>query len=279
MNDIISLLDYDSLLKIDEYISQLKTMAKIPFEAIDESLKLKNKTIIIFQKFILINEDNLKMLGKYFPIPSNCQDITYLSHINGDLFIMNKNKSKNKNKKQHYILFGNINSKSYSFDIRFIFDYDNSDLLKKELKVLMNNEIKEYINDKTLFNGKNDSDYISPIFDNDYIIGYCYKYHSNKKNQYLNYNDDYYSNLLKIIKLYFYYQEFSKKIKEIKNYENEFYLININLISEIKNNNKYNQIKEILNSINILQKSKKINNKIILAIKNLPNDIIKINMK
>ena len=138
MKDIISLLDYDSLLKIDEYISKFNNKEKIPFEANHELLKLKNKTIIVYQSFIMINSDNLKMLEKYFPIPSNCQEITYLSHINGDIFIMNKNK----NIKQHYILFGNINSNSYSFDIRFIFDYENSNLLKKELKAFMNIEIK-----------------------------------------------------------------------------------------------------------------------------------------
>jgi len=270
MKDIISLLDYDSLLKFDEYISKFKRKAEIPFEANHELLKLKNKTIIVYQNFIMINSDNLKMLEKNFPIPSNCQEITYLSHINGDIFIMNKNK----NIKQHYILFGNVNSKSYSFDIRFIFDYENSNLLKKELKVFMNNEIREYIINKTLFNDKNDSDIISPIFDNDYIIGYCYKYYSNRKNQYLSCND-YYDSLLKAIKLYFYFQEFAKKIKETKNYEKEYYLINRNLMSEIKINYKYNQIKEILDSIDIKKKCENSNNKIILAIKYLPNDIIK----
>ena len=216
----------------------------------------------------MINSDNLKILEKYFPISTYCQGITYLSIINGDILIINTNK------KQHYFLFGSINSKNCSFDIRFIFDYENSNLLEKELKALMNNEIEEYIKNKTLFDDKNDSDIISPIFGNGYIIGYCYKYYSNKKNQYLCYKD-YFANLLNAIKLHFYYQEFLKKIKEIKNNENEYYLINSNFMSEIKNNYKYSQIKEILDSINILKKSKNINNRLILAIKNLPNDIIK----
>ena len=138
----------------------------------------------------------------------------------------------------------------------------------------MNNEIKEYIKNKTLFNDKNESDIISPIIDKFDIIGYCYKYYSNKNNQYLSYND-HYDNLLKGIKLYFYYQEFSKIIKEIKNNENEYYLINSNLMSEIKINYKYNQIKEILDYVDFFKKNKNNNNKIILAIKSLPNNIIK----
>ena len=193
-----------------------------------------------------------------------CEYNTYLSHMDGDIIIVNKYS-------QNSILFGKINSIDYSFDIKFIINFKNNDFLKKELEVLMKNKINEYIETKNLFN-ENSLNIISPLFDNDNIVGYCYKYNSNK--QYSNNNNYFYfnyDNLLKAIKLYFYYQELSKKIQEIKSEEKEYYLINNNLMSEIKINFKYKSIKEILDTKNFSDN----NNKIILAIKSLSNDIIK----
>ena len=89
--------------------------------------------------------------------------------------------------------------------------------------------------------------------------------------KYSNFYDYNNSNLLRAIKLYFYFKKFSKKIKEIKRDEKEYYLISNNLMEEIKNNYKYNEIKEILDNINFGDN----NNNKILAIKSLSNDIIK----
>ena len=102
----------------------------------------------------------------------------------------------------------------------------------------MNKEIKEYIKEKTIFNDNNIEDNFSPIFENKSIIGYCYKYSSKSNNKYDNDFIKYLSNdnLLKAIKLYFFYHEFSKKIKEIQYEKNECYLINDNLMSEININ-------------------------------------------
>ena len=210
----------------------------------------------------MINEKNSKILEKNFD-SFKCEYNTYLSHMNGDIIIINIPS------KQHSILFGNINNKENLFNIKFIFDFEHSNILNNELNYLMKNEIKEYIKNKTLFNEKNESDTISPIFDNDNEIGYCYKYYSNI--QYLNYNNFYdykNSNLLKAIKIYIYYRKFSNKIKELKSDEKEYYLINNNVMSEIKINYKYKQIKEELDNINFMNN----NNNKILAIKSLSND-------
>jgi len=263
MNDIISLLDYDSLFEIDVYISKISKDNGIPYQAKAEKLKLNNKEIAIYTNFVMVNEEVGKILIKNFSL-NKLEYKEYLQHKNGDIIT-------NKFSKQNLILFGNINSKEYSFNINFIFNFEKSKNFENELKYLMDNEIKEYIRKKTLFNEKNESDNISPIFDNDKEIGYCYKYYSNiqyhKYNNFYNYKN---TNLLKAINLYFNFQEFSKKIKETKKEEKEFYLMNNNLMSEIKNNYKYNEIKEILDTINFLDN----NNKNILAIKSLSNDII-----
>ena len=119
----------------------------------------------------------------------------------------------------------------------------------------------------------NDTDIISPIFEKDKTLGYCYKYNSKSNNK----NDvssfDYLSNenLLKALKLYFFYIEFSESNKETKYDKKEYYLINSNLMSDIKINYKYKAIKEILDEINFFDKNKQN----ILAIKSLSYDIIK----
>ena len=265
LNDIISSLDYDSLLKIDDNISKLRNINNIPYKANEKSIKLNNKEITIYTDFVILNENISQIFEKYFSLYS-WEYNKYLQHKNGDIIVISKHYQQNS------ILFGNINYKEYSFNIKYIFDFKHSDRLEKELKYLMKNEIEDYFKSKTLFNEKNDSNNISPIFDNDEEIGYCYKYFSNK--QYYNYNNFYdYKNpyLLKAIELYFYFQGFSKKIKETKSDEKEYYLINNNFISEIKINYKYKEIKETLDTINFSNN----NNNKILAIKSLSNDIIK----
>jgi len=261
MNDIISFLDYDSLLTIDDNISKLQNMDNIPCQAKAELLKLDNKEITIYTNFVMINEEISKIFENNFEFV-NVEYNTYLSHMDGDIIIISKYP-------QYSILFGKINM-DYSFDIKYIFDFDSNYKLENELKSLMDNEIKEYIKNKTLFK-ENDLNIISPIFENDDdILGYCYKYYSNR--QYTNNNNFYFKNenLLKAIEFYFYCQEFSKNIKESKGDENEYFLINNNLMSEIKINYEYKQIKEILDTINFMDS----NNKKMMAIKHLSNDII-----
>ena len=268
MNDVISSLDYKELSKIDEYISNLQTDSNIPIEAKKEKLKLKdNKVISVYNNFIMINNEITQIFSKYFSIPFNCDSISYASHIDGDIICINKVG------KQYSILFGKYNSEDFSFEIDYIFDFNYNFYLENESKDLMNKKIKEYIKEKTVFNDNNIKDILSPIFGISDIIGYCYK-HSSKTNNI--YDFDYFDylsndNLFKAIRLYFFYREFSDKIKEAKGVEESFYLINSNLMSEIKINYKYKQIKEILDTINFYDKNKKN----ILAIKNLPDEIIK----
>ena len=255
MKEIISLLDYNLLLDFDDSIKNVNNNS---WQAKTELLRIDNKNINIYKNFVMISEEISQIFAKNFNL--TCEYNTYLSHINGDIIIISKNS-------QNSILFGEIKFMEYLFDIKYIFDFDNKNKLTNELQKLMDNEIKEYINNNILFN-ENESYFASPIFNNDNIIGYYYKYISNM--QYYK-NSNFYFNLLKAIEFYFYYQEFSKKINEAKGEEKEYYLISSNFMSEIKINYKYKQIKEELEKINFLGN----NNKKLLAIKSLSNDILK----
>ena len=265
MNTIISLLDHDPLLEIDDNILKLENIKNIPCQAIKELLTLDNNTnIIIYTNFVMINEEISEMFVNNFNDFKGDYNY-YYSHMDGDIIIAYKCA-------QYSILFGKINYTDNSFDIKYIFNFFSNYQLEIELKNLMAVRIEDYIKNKSLFNGNNDPNIASPIYNNYDIIGNCYKYYSNvkypnniKKIDFKN------ENLMKAIEFYFYYKEFSKKIKEAKREEKEYYLINNNLMSDIKINYKYKEIKEKLDNINIPDN----NYKTFLAIKNLSNDIIK----
>jgi len=91
MNDIISLLDYDLLLAIDDNFSKLQNMDNIPYQAKPELLKLDNKEITIYKSFVMINEDISKIFEKNFEF-FNCEYKynTYISHMDGDIIIISK---------------------------------------------------------------------------------------------------------------------------------------------------------------------------------------------
>ena len=108
-----------------------------------ELLKLGNKNINIYTNFVMINEEIFNLLTKNFYF-SNCEYNTYLSHMDGDIIIISKYL-------QNSILFGIINYMDYSFDIKYIFDFESNYKLENELKNLMDNEINEYIKNKRLF--------------------------------------------------------------------------------------------------------------------------------
>jgi len=265
MNTIISSLDYDSLLKIDDNISKLENNNNIPCQAIKELLTLENNTnIFIYTNFVMINEEISEMLGNYFNDFKGEYNY-YYSHMDGDIIIVYKYAL-------YSILFGKINYTDNSFDIKYIFNFFSNYKLDIEKKNLMTVRIEEYIKNKTLFNGNNDSNIVSPIYDNYDIIGNCYKYYSNVKYpNNINKINCKNENLIKAIDFYFYFQKLSKKIKEAKGEEKEYYLINNNLMSDIKINYNYKKIKEKLDNINFIDNQYKT----FLAIKNLSNDIIK----
>ena len=87
MDDIISLLDYDSLLTIDDSISKVENIDKIPFQAKTELLKLDNKEITIYTNFVMINEEIYNLLRNNFNI-FRCEYRTI--HLTLNIFLISK---------------------------------------------------------------------------------------------------------------------------------------------------------------------------------------------
>ena len=116
----------------------------------------------------------------------------------------------------------------------------------------MSHNYNKYLTYRLIFNNEFQNDYISPIFEqynNDSIIGFCYKINSYIKiNDYSKYLLN--GNLIKIIKLYIYYKIFKNNIiKDHRKLYHNYYLINRNIINEFKNDNKYEEIKQQLNNV------------------------------
>jgi hypothetical protein len=200
MNNIISLLDYNLLLSFDDYILNTNNNN---WQAKMELVYIDNKNINIYKNFFMINEEISQIFAKNFNLDYEYN--TYLSHMNGDIIIISKDP-------QYSILFGKINSMDYSFDIKYILDFDKNNKLENELKKLMHNEIKEYIKNNTLFN-ENEQNFSSPIFDNNEIIGYFYKYYSNRQ---CSKNSNFYFNFLKQLIFIFIIKIFQRKLKKQK---------------------------------------------------------------
>ena len=99
---------------------------------------------------------------------------------------------------------GIIDKKLNKFTIQHIFDFNDKNILEKELQVILNYTIPNYIYNKTCFSPQNKNDIFSPIFDNDNIIGNYYQYKENYDYRncanYLNYLDN--EKIKKIIYLY-----------------------------------------------------------------------------
>ena len=132
------------------------------------------------------------------------------------------------------------------YDIKYIFDFKDKN---QELENIKKLGVEEYIKNYAVFSDINDKDYISPIYSSSKIIGYCYKYNpSIDYNICFNYND-YLDNVKFYIisELYFNYYKLLKQMKETSNYyyEEKYYLINKDYLSEIKKDFHYEEIKKI----------------------------------
>ena len=129
---------------------------------------LNNKTISIYNNFIIVHETLQNLFIENFEIDNN--NFEKVKYISGDnkIFIINEN--------QHSLLLGNIINKENSFNLQYIFEYNELIKLNNNLNQIFNN-YQNYIQKHTIFNSKMDNTYISPIFENDYlIIGNLYKY-------------------------------------------------------------------------------------------------------
>ena len=255
-NQIISKLNQNTLKEINKNIINVNN--SVFMEATPENIKIiENKEINIYKEFTLINQEIYGLLNKYFQFSSKISQIYYL-HKNLDILILN-------NQRQKTILLGTLNKSSNIYDIKYILDYNLVFNDQNELDIIKVKGPEEYIREKTIFNLNDSNDNISPIFyNNDDIMGYCYKYYNN-----INYNGcinsiKFLSNekFLKVLSLYKNYVHINKKMYGNTNYNEErCYLINKNLCTQIKANYNYEEIRKIFEE---RKSNEELNKKIII---------------
>ena len=171
INDVINKLDNKLIEEINN--SFLKSQNNnISCNAESETLNLLDKEIFIYKDFILVNKQINELLKKHFNIYVKRKSEFYLSHINTDIIVIN-------NSKQNTIFIGKYNFEAKIYNIEYILEFINENYLKNELNKLPNKSLKIYLKYITIFNEKNSNDYISPIIDNNEILGNCYKYNPN----------------------------------------------------------------------------------------------------
>ena len=176
----------------------------------------------------------INFLKKNFDLNIN-QDIKYLNINN---IIINNNQNN-----QYSILLGQFDKNKNSFNIKLIMNYNNSNILEREQEIICSKGINKYITKNLVFNKNNDKDNICPIFSDNEIIGYAYKYNPSNKN-YSN-SIDYYkylSNRQLLNRILLYYNEIQINKNIINSYNetisDKYFLLNNFFINKIKSANK-----------------------------------------
>ena len=255
LQDIISKIDCSILENLDNKIKA--NNLKIDLNADSKKIKLCKKTINLYTEFVLINKDMLNKYDKNIKNNFNKSNISYVKKINDDMIIINEFF-------QPIILIGNYNEKTYSYDIKYIFDYKNKNILEDEMKYILKDikdkDINHYINQNSDL--ITNSNYVSPIFNYLEIIGSCYKYDKFKSD----YTSDIdYSeilcdqNLISSMALANNYQIINNYIGNIDEIKGEtFYLISLDSMKKLKKECNYENIYEFIKKssmdINIFEK-------------------------
>ena len=275
LSTIISLIKEDKLKALEE---KVKTETKIPFFSQPELVDIQGKYLPLYKKFALANEHMFKFFQKYFSIQNYKHDIQYYKkEKEGQLIILENypfsvQNNGIVNNNVNIILYGISETKEYKFHIYYIFDFPSKELLNSEIKVMINYGINSYLYDRTVMNHQDKKDIISPIFLNDEIIGNCYKYTHDDYNKYINYMMYCYNVQLKNV-LYLYINEKSIKSKMKKpNKDDEYYLINKPFLTDFKQKNDYEKLKNVFKGkIKSIPQNKK---EIYSIIKSIPkNDL------
>ena len=173
-----------------------------------------------------MNGEIFALFQRYFNITQSNNDIYYIHTKDGRDMLIIKNSqiyySQGQINTQNLILFGIIDKKENKYNIEFIFDYKDKNILETELQIIKANNIQNYIYSRTVIKSQNSNDISSPIFDDkNQIIGNYYFY---KKNFDYTDCDPYYKYLN---------NELIKNIFDI--YGNEFYIK-----QRIKSNSNFN---------------------------------------
>ena len=260
--------------EIKEKDKNLQEMDYFSLFANSETLELLNHTKINYcNNFILCSKEiiklfygNLKEIGN--PIPYKF----YSGNNINILVLFEKNNSS-------ILLIGSILNSENLFKLEYIFDYKNTCSFYEINEIYSNYE--NYFNKKLLFNKNSENDCISPIFNNDSIIGYAYKYNQNLLMNNYNFLD--FSNinkdLINMIHLYSYYYFFKKLINNSDKYKdyqlssNDYCIVNSIWMNQIKTFYKFDLISNNLKSNkeieNILERNQENNSFKLLNLKNI----------
>ena len=286
LKDAISKIDNSILENLDNKIKN-KT-SKEDLNSDHKNLKIDKKKIKIYDEFLLISKEMLLKYGKDIKFNFNSTNISYIQLNNNDIIIINEFS-------QFTILTGNYNDKTYYFDIKYIFKYNDKTNFDREKNYIISTlkDIKPYI-DKNIVLSQN-SDDISPIFNEKEIIGTCCKYNRSKTNYSPDFNyseilDN--TNLISSIALAYNYQKINNYISDLKSIiEDDFYLIGSDSMKKIQNEYNYEKIFEFIKNsdmninifeeevnykMNLLKSIKSTEYKQLIDILNKKNNIINI---
>jgi hypothetical protein len=258
LNDIILDLDINQMNKIKETEEACQKFDNFDnlFIQPNNIKLLNNKNIDVYNNFGFINKTILGLIGNSNIIKQN---ITIkASSDKKSIAIINNNE-----KEQNYILIGNIINDKNLFKLECILYYNDIMCLDKNLDHICNN-YNHYVSNNLIFNNKFKDDYVSPIFDNNEIIGYGYKYNEQLNNDYSSYyiKDEF----IKVIDLAIYYDFINNKINNNKYiyYElssNEYKLVSSKWMADVKSKFNFDKIyKEIESNIDFRNAIKKYNN-------------------
>ena len=222
-----------------------------------EIVKLIDKYIHFYRKkFLLVNGEIFALFQRYLNITPTNDDIYYIHTKDGRDMLIIKNSqiyySQGQINTQNLILFGIIDKKENKYNIEYIFDYKDKNILETELQIIKTNNIQNYIYSRTVIRQQNNKDVFSPIFDNkNQIIGNFYLY--KKEYNYTNCDPCYnYLNNELIKNLFCIYNNESSLKNRIKmnsnyNYNNitdeEFYIIKKEAYNDIQIENNHEQLK------------------------------------
>ena len=223
---------------------------------------LNNKTISIYNNFILVNEKLKNLFIKNFEIDNIIFE--KVKYINGDnkIFIINEN--------QNSLLLGNISNNENTFKLEYIFEYNELIKLSNNLNQIFNN-YQKYIQKHTIFNSKIDNIYISPIFENEnLIIGNLYKYKDKINYNLFQINEK----IIDIILLCINDNKLQNNLSENKTNCGKIYLANSDWLNKYKTLYNYDKIeKELLNNKKIINEDFKLKELYSFLIINHINDI------
>ena len=280
-NDIISKLDPNILSKLDQCILN-SSQNDIPIFAESEIYRLSDKSIKVYKEFILVkfeyfqsflnnfynnpnlNIDTNEQIG-YFHKQNDNMDIIFIANINNNIY---------------NLFIGQINEANNYYDIKFILDFNSSQILVEQKNLITEIDLYKYFESQIIYSQKDENDLLSPIIYNNNIIGNCYKCISNV-NDYSKSRDycvlwkkDIFN---KTIKLYYNYQKIFQSLKSNKsNIPTEsYFLVNKAFISLIKQELNFMEFCSYLNQGKIFNNDNINYFNLITLFKNTSIDILK----